>query len=69
VCMSCGYCAEYCPFDAIKMDQEYEILVFDRERELILDMDRLLKPVDYHARLHPTDFAREQAAREAKQKG
>jgi NADH-quinone oxidoreductase subunit I len=61
--MSCGYCAEYCPFDAIKMDHEYEILVYDRDEELRMDMERLLKPVDYYAQLHPTDYAREQADR------
>jgi NADH-quinone oxidoreductase subunit I len=24
ICMNCGFCAEYCPFDAIKMDHDYE---------------------------------------------
>ena len=24
-CMSCGLCAEVCPFDAIKMDHEFEL--------------------------------------------
>ncbi|MFC2029251.1 4Fe-4S binding protein [Chloroflexota bacterium] len=67
VCMSCGSCAEYCPFDAIKMNQVHEAITTDRDRDLFLDMDRLLVPITYYAELHPTDYAAEESARKAKE--
>ncbi len=67
ICMSCGFCAEFCPFDAIKMNQRHEIAVTDRDREMFYDLNKLLQPVDYYARLHPTDYEREEAARRAKE--
>lgn len=67
VCMSCGSCAEYCPFDAIKMNQIHETVTTDRDRDLFLDMDRLLVPLTYYAELHPTDYAAEESARKAKE--
>lgn len=67
ICMSCGLCAEYCPFDAIKMNQEHEITTTDRDRDLMYDMSRLLKPAEYYAGLHPTDYAAEEAARREKE--
>jgi NADH-quinone oxidoreductase subunit I len=72
VCMSCGYCAEFCPFDAIKMNQEHEKVYTDRDQGMFYDLERLLVPVEYYAKLHPTDYQREETARrekeEAKQK-
>ena len=67
ICMSCGYCAEFCPFDAIKMNQEHEIPATDRDKEMFYDLDKLAKPVDYYAEIHPTDYAREEAERQAKE--
>ncbi len=67
ICMSCGYCTEYCPFDAIKMDQDHETVHTDRDKGMFVDMARLLHSVEYYARLHPTDYAREEAARQAKE--
>jgi NADH-quinone oxidoreductase subunit I len=67
ICMSCGFCAEFCPFDAIKMNQEHEFAYTDRDEGMFYNMERLLKPVDYYASLHPTDHAREEAARQAKE--
>ena len=61
ICMSCGLCAEFCPFDAIKMDQDYELSTFERFNNLVFDKARLTKPDTYHAQIHPTDWAREQA--------
>jgi predicted flap endonuclease-1-like 5' DNA nuclease len=65
--MSCGFCAEFCPFDAIKMNQEHELAYTDRDEGMFYSMERLLKPVEYYASLHPTDYAREEAARQAKE--
>jgi len=66
VCMSCGSCAEYCPFDAIKMNQDYEIATADRG-DLLYDIGKLAVPIDYYAKLHPADYAAEEAARRAKE--
>lgn len=59
ICMNCGFCAEYCPFDAIKMGHEIEIAAFDRA-ELLLDLPKLRRPISYDARIHPTDYAQGQ---------
>src|SRR5450755_3026959 len=44
VCMSCQICVEVCPFDAIKMDQVFEIATADRFNALLLDRNQLAKP-------------------------
>jgi NADH-quinone oxidoreductase subunit I len=67
ICMSCGFCTEFCPFDAIKMNQKHEMCTTDRDRDMFYDMEKLLVPVEYYAQLHPTDYAREEAARRAKE--
>ncbi len=67
ICMNCGSCAEYCPFDAIKMNQIHEIVAFDRDLDLFYDMQKLLVPVEYYARLHPSDYQAEEAERRAKE--
>jgi NADH-quinone oxidoreductase subunit I len=67
ICMSCGFCAEFCPFDAIKMNQEHAVAFTDRDEGMFYTMERLLKPVEYYASLHPTDYAREEAERQAKE--
>ncbi len=35
VCMSCSFCTEFCPFDAIKMNHDYELAVDDRYPQLV----------------------------------
>jgi predicted flap endonuclease-1-like 5' DNA nuclease len=65
--MSCGYCAEFCPFDAIKMNQVHEMPTADRDRDMFYDLDKLLVPVEYYAQLHPSDYEVEEAARRAKE--
>jgi NADH-quinone oxidoreductase subunit I len=67
ICMSCGFCAEFCPFDAIKMNQEHEVALTDRDSGMFRDMSQLLKPVSYYAKLHPSDYQREEEARQAKE--
>ena len=34
---------------------------------MFYDLDKLAKPVDYYAEIHPTDYAREEAERQAKE--
>src|SRR5512146_2688119 len=65
ICMNCGLCAEYCPFDAIKMDHDYKIASYNRHQDNIFDIEKLSKPASYYAQIRPTNYAREEAAREA----
>jgi len=55
VCMSCQICVEVCPFDAIKMDQVFEIATTDRFTALLLDRNQLAKPNSYFHQIHPTE--------------
>jgi len=59
-------CAEYCPFDAIKMDHDYEISTPDRMKNNIYDIEKLSKPVSYYKSIRPVNYAREEAARAEK---
>jgi NADH-quinone oxidoreductase subunit I len=67
VCMSCQICVEVCPFDAIKMDQVYELSRFDRFDDLLLKKKDLAKSNDYYRSIHPTE-ANEVDARLAEDK-
>jgi NADH-quinone oxidoreductase subunit I len=57
VCMNCGICAEVCPFDAIKMDSEYELSTADRFTGLLADKKRLGKSNEYYHRIKHTEAA------------
>jgi NADH-quinone oxidoreductase subunit I len=57
VCMSCQICVEVCPFDAIKMDNEFELSTSDRFGDLLLDKTRLAKSNGYYQHIHPTEAA------------
>jgi len=57
ICMNCGSCAEYCPFDAIKMDHDFELADYDRTESHIHNLKRLSKPVEYYAKIRPTYHA------------
>ncbi len=63
VCMSCSFCVEFCPFDAIKMNHDYELAVYDRYPHLVYDMAELTVPLEYYAALWPTQYEEEQARR------
>jgi NADH-quinone oxidoreductase subunit I len=67
VCMSCQICVEVCPFDAIKMDQEFELSRYDRFEGLLHDKTDLAKSNEYYNRIHPTE-ASEVDARLAEEK-
>ena len=55
--MSCQICVEVCPFEAIKMDTEFELSTTDRFSALLLDKNALAKPNHYYHKLHPTEAA------------
>ena len=59
-CMSCGLCAEVCPFDAIKMDHNYELSTPDH---LGLDVHKaaLNRPISYYKLIAPNMWADVQA--------
>jgi NADH-quinone oxidoreductase subunit I len=57
VCMSCQICVEVCPFDAIKMNTEFELSTDDRFGGLMLRREDLAKSNEYYRKLHPTEAA------------
>ncbi len=57
VCMSCQICVEVCPFDAIKMDVDYELSTGDRFGGLLMSKQQLAKPNDYYRKIHPAEAA------------
>jgi NADH-quinone oxidoreductase subunit I len=63
VCMSCSFCVEFCPFDAIKMNHDYELATFDRYPHLVYDMEELTVPIEYYAALWPVQYAEEEEIR------
>ncbi len=67
--MNCGLCAEFCPFDAIKMNHDFEIAAYERMPELVFDLKELRVPTTYYARIRPTDWADEEAARASQRSG
>ncbi len=62
--MNCGYCAEFCPFDAIKMDHDYELASYDRTTAHIHDKERLSKPISYWREIAPKKAEAEELARQ-----
>jgi NADH-quinone oxidoreductase subunit I len=57
VCMSCQICVEVCPFDAIKMDTEFELSTGDRFGGLLLTKNKLARPNEYFRNIHPEEAA------------
>src|SRR5258705_12361796 len=64
ICMNCGFCAEYCPFDAIIMDHDFAIASYGRN---VFNMEKLLKPSSYYESIRPQNATREEEARNAKE--
>jgi NADH-quinone oxidoreductase subunit I len=57
VCMSCQICVEVCPFEAIKMNTEFELATDDRFGGLLLDRHQLAESNEYYHKIHPTEAA------------
>jgi NADH-quinone oxidoreductase subunit I len=53
--MSCQICVEVCPFDAIKMDVQFDLPTDDRFGGLLLDRHKLAKSNEYYHQIHPTE--------------
>jgi ferredoxin len=50
--MSCGLCAEVCPFDAIKMDHDFELATSDHTT-MTVDKAGLDRPISYFQTIAP----------------
>jgi NADH-quinone oxidoreductase subunit I len=57
VCMSCQICVEVCPFEAIKMDTEFELSTTDRFGGLMHNREQLSKSNEHYHKIHPTEAA------------
>lgn len=57
ICMSCRICVDVCPFDAIEMDNQYELSTPDRFGQLVFNKEHLLKSADYFKQIKPTECA------------
>ena len=68
VCMNCGFCSEFCPFDAIKMDHQFELSNYERKQSHVYNMQDLLVSTDYYAQTHPRAWAKELAVKEEEEK-
>jgi NADH-quinone oxidoreductase subunit I len=55
--MSCQICVEVCPFEAIKMDTEFELSTTDRFGGLLHDREQLAKSNEHYHKIHPTEAA------------
>jgi NADH-quinone oxidoreductase subunit I len=63
VCMSCQICVEVCPFDAIRMDNEFELSTDDRFGGLLWTKEKLARPNEHYMAIHPTEAAEVEARR------
>src|ERR1700704_5792994 len=57
VCMSCQICVEVCPFEAIKMDKDFELSKRERFDALLQRKDELSKSNAYYHSVHPIEAA------------
>ena len=57
ICMSCRICVDVCPFDAIEMDNQYELSSTGRFGEMLFDKAKLLKSAEYFQQIKPTEAA------------
>ena len=69
VCMNCGLCSEYCPFDAIKMDHNFELSNYERHQTHIFDLQDLLVSSEFYAKTHPEAWDSADEVDRAKQGG
>lgn len=63
VCMQCGICAEVCPFNAIKMDCDFERSKHGRFDDLIAHLPTLLKSNEYYHQIKSAEATSVDATR------
>ena len=68
ICMSCRICVDVCPFDAIEMDNQYELSAHDRYGSMVFDKNKLLKSAEYFQQIKPTEAKTVDQRLAAKQK-
>jgi len=66
ICMSCRICVDVCPFDAIEMDNAYELSSDERKDSMWMTKDALLKPNEYFQKIKPAEAAEVDARLAAK---
>ena len=66
ICMSCRICVDVCPFDAIEMDNQYELSAHERFGGMVFDKAKLLKSAEYFQQIKPTEAATVNQRLEAK---
>ena len=69
VCMNCGLCSEYCPFDAIKMDHNFELSNYERHQTHIFSLQDLLVSSEFYAKTHPEAWSSAEEVDRAEQGG
>ena len=57
VCMQCQICVEVCPFEAIKMDKDFELSRRERFDALLMRKENLAKSNAYYHKIHPLEAA------------
>ena len=57
ICMSCRICVDVCPFDAIEMDNQFELSSTDRFDAMVLNQQKLLKSAEYFRNIKPAESA------------
>ena len=55
ICMQCRICVDVCPFDAIEMDNVYEMASVERVEDMMYHKDKLLKSNDYFQGIRPVE--------------
>jgi len=66
ICMSCRICVDVCPFDAIEMDNAYELSESERFQRFVYRKDQLLKSNDHFRHIKPAEAAEVDARLAAK---
>src|SRR5437870_9555271 len=69
VCMSCQICVEVCPFEAIKMDKDFELSKRERFDALLFRKEELSKSNEYYHRIHPVEARSEEHTSELQSRG
>src|SRR5216684_548606 len=56
-CVACQICVEVCPFEAIKMDKDFELSKRERFDALLFRKEELSKSNEYYHKIHPIEAA------------